>query len=840
MAAALNRFSEQSGLRILFPFEGVQSMTSRPVNARMDDRKALEQMIAKTRLRIASMRDNVVVITLTGTAKASAANNAQIGDTEDLARPASALGGPAPEEPIIVTGRRISQAAEAIGTDRVTQTVAVTRKALLSAPPGISGLKMLEYLPGFNVQTDGPLGLYEFGNSVQVRAFNLDEIGFMLDGIPMGRSDAFGGSPVFRYVDNENLAGVDASPGAGDVTQPSYASLGPMVRYTSIEPQDDFGVFAEQSLGSDDLRRSFVRVSSGRVGPIRGYVSYTRLNSDLWRGAGTIDRSHWESQIRADLGSHSWFRLKFVANNFYDYDSPSLTRATYESAQGDLGGKTGRDRGYIDFLPVLAESAAGVPYSNTGYTYYYGNAVNSRSDRLYGATLHLAQSAGTSLELTGYHEDKRGFGVSADSYANSLVYYTQQAAAGLKVTAPRGVQYGYSGMSGQRQGLVASLKSRRADHEIEAGLWAEVDDYHRTQYRLNLANGAPNGAVLADETVYYRRNYQSRRRALQYWLRDRWTPGQGPLTIEAGVKGLDLDYSLSGYRDFEDYAHTDGTAGWGPQTGRAHWFSGFLPNLGALYRLGDGRTQVFGSYARNMAMPKGMDSIASVAFASTSAIAPKPNAERSQNFELGIRTNQPRFFAVATFYHIRFDNLISAISAPVPGSIGEIETYYQNVGGVEANGFEAAATIKPAFLSGKVYFNANLTYSDATFRDDLPDGTKIAGNRLPDSAALIVSGGVTAEPASWALANISARYTGKRYADYTNTQSVGGQLVVDAYVELGGTSSLGPLHAVRARLNVDNLFDRDALSFIYPIVSGEASYRPLSPRTVQLTLSGEF
>lgn len=67
---------------------------------------------------------------------------------------------------IVVSGRRISQADEAVGQDRITSTVAVTREALLSAPSGISGLKMLESLPGFNVQTDGALGLYEFGNSV--------------------------------------------------------------------------------------------------------------------------------------------------------------------------------------------------------------------------------------------------------------------------------------------------------------------------------------------------------------------------------------------------------------------------------------------------------------------------------------------------------------------------------------------------------------------------------------------------------------------------------------------------------------------------------------------------
>jgi hypothetical protein len=75
------------------------------------------------------------------------------------------------------------------------------------------GWKMLESLPGVNVQTDGALGLYEFGNSVTVRAFNLQQIDFVLDGVPMGRLDAFGGSPIFRDVDNENLARWSHRPG---------------------------------------------------------------------------------------------------------------------------------------------------------------------------------------------------------------------------------------------------------------------------------------------------------------------------------------------------------------------------------------------------------------------------------------------------------------------------------------------------------------------------------------------------------------------------------------------------------------------------------------------------
>ncbi len=48
---------------------------------------------------------------------------------------------------VVVTGSRVSEARAAIGTDHATATVAITSDALLSAPSGITGLKMLESLP---------------------------------------------------------------------------------------------------------------------------------------------------------------------------------------------------------------------------------------------------------------------------------------------------------------------------------------------------------------------------------------------------------------------------------------------------------------------------------------------------------------------------------------------------------------------------------------------------------------------------------------------------------------------------------------------------------------------
>jgi iron complex outermembrane receptor protein len=756
-------------------------------------------------------------------------------------------------ESITVTGRRVSQSAEAIGEGKITNTVAITREALLSAPSGISGLKMLEQLPGFNVQTDGALGLYEFGNSVQTRAFNLDQIGFLIDGIPTGRSDAFGGSPVFRYVDNENLGVVEASVGAGDVSLPSYSTLGPLIQYNSIAPQDDLGLFVSQTFGSDDLKRTFIRFSTGKVGPFKAYVSRTKLNSDLWRGPGTIDREHWEGQIHADLGGDSWARFKFVSNNFFDYDSPTITRGQYECVARDLEGHCGRDYAYLSTVPANTTagfaplaSAPGVYYSNANYVQNYNLAINVRKDKLYGATFHAGIAEGVWAESTLYYEDKAGYGVSPDGYANSLSRYTPQRAAGLAVVAPKGVQYGRSGVGGDRYGVTTKLHWERGASTVEAGVWAEVDKYHRTQARYNTTDGRPDSAPNLNELVYLRRDYRSQRDTLQVFLKDQLSLADDRLILNAGFKGLLLDYSQRGYRDFDDYYRVVGgvgVPGWGPQNNSAHYKDMFLPMAGLLYKL-DQRTQIFASYAENMALPKGMDDIYAVTRPGSAALVPQPAPERSKNMEIGLRTNQGQFYGSLAAYYTKFDNRIQSITTFLPGGGATTETFYQNVGRVESYGLEFSGTYKPPFLNGLAYTNLNVTYNNAKFKDDIAASTPIliADKYVPDSAKWIVSGGVTIEPASWLVGNISGKYTSKRWSTFTNTpgSSVPGYTVFSAYVDIGDGISFGPVKGIKARFNIDNIFDKDTLSFISPSVTGDGLFRPLSPRTVQFTISGEI
>lgn len=755
-----------------------------------------------------------------------------------LAQPANEKASPITETEVVsVIGRRTSESDVAIGLDQTSNTVAVTRAELLSAPAGISGLKMLENLPGFNVQTDGALGLYEFGNSVHARAFNLRQIGFVLDGIPMGRSDAFGGSPIFRYVDNENLGSVVASPGAGDVSAPSYASLGPIAAYNSVEPSEEFGGVVALSLGDDNLERSFIKLETGDINGFSAYVSRSKTDSDLWRGPGTIDREHYEAKAVYDVTQNLRLQATYVSNDFFDFDSPSGLASTFEenydfgylaeipeSCQSPQPGVFDFNQDGIindaDFTPVLTDSSC---------TRYFADRVNIRDDALFSFSGEAQLTESIALNAIYYREDKDGFGVSPDSYTNSLGIYTRQVAAGLDVIHPRGVQYGLSTVGGDRDGGLMTLTVDLANHTIELGGWIEKDIYNRTQLRLNNEGGSADGAVIFDEVVYFRRDYTAERDTTQWFLKDTMNLLGDRLAIEVGFKSLTVDYSLDGYRDFADY-ELDSQPGFGPQSVGAEYKDAFLPMIGLVYDL-TAATQLFSSYSEHFALPEGTDDIFDNAVGFD---APAPEGEESKNYELGLRTTQPGFNGAVALYFTEFDNRLFVSNIENPAT-GQPESFYINGGASESYGIEFSGVYQPEIFNHQLYFSANLAYN----RSELVDGfgSNPAGSVLADSPEWLFTGGVTYEPSDWLVANISGKYTGKRYTDYAETFELESYWVFSAYLDVGGSNDLGIPENLNLRINVDNLLNEEVLSFAF---IGSPFYRPLNPRTVQATLSYAF
>ncbi|WCT72494.1 TonB-dependent receptor [Sphingomonas naphthae] len=743
--------------------------------------------------------------------------------------PAPAETAEEPSTELVVTGRRASEASVAIGTDQTRNTISITREALLSAPAGISGLKMLESLPGFNVQANDALGMYEFGNSVFVRAFNFQQIGFLLDGVPMGRSDQFGGSPIFRYVENENLQRVTASQGAGDAALPSYASLGPIVQYITTKPEADLGVMAQYTIGSDHQRRSYIRLDTGTWNGFSAFISRSKLDANVWRGPGTIDREHIEAKVRYEIDDRSDITFSFLDNDYFDYDSPAITKAQYAGVPGSdpLFGRSGRYFAYLGTVPVLPVTTPGITYSNTGYNQYFKQAINSRNDRLYSLAGRFGITDALSFAVTGYWEDKKGYGVSPEAYATSLASYNAERLIVAGLTAPKGLQYGLSGIDGTRQGITGNATWDFGAHKLEAGFWAETDDYHRTQARYNQVGGSPDGEPLLNEPVHLQRDYRSKRETIQLFAKATLGFVEDRLKVELGFKTLDVGFKIYGYRNPADYINRRT-----PQL-NDRWKDYFLPQAGVVFNL-TAREQIFASYAENMALPRGADDI----FSAASPLVTGPKPETAKNYEIGFRTNRAQFNLALAGFYTAFDNRLQSFASIVPGST-TTETFFQNVGGVKSYGAEFSGTFKPNVLNGLAYFNTNVTYNIAKFQDNFSTFV-IKGKRVPDNAKWLVQSGVTVEPAPWLVANFSARYLSSRYSNFVNSELTKDYIVTSAYVDLGEGLDLGFLKQARLRFNVDNIFNKDYLGTINTTINTLATFRPGPDRTFQLTLTGKI
>ncbi|HKB92286.1 MAG TPA: TonB-dependent receptor, partial [Opitutaceae bacterium] len=728
---------------------------------------------------------------------------------------------------------RITDPAVAIGTDSTRNNINISREALLAAPAGISGLKMLETLPGFNVQTSDALGFYEFGNSVFVRAFKLDQIGFMIDGIPLGRNAAFGGSPIYRMIDNENLGRISAAEGSGDVTFPSYSSLGPAVTYTTLAPSSTPAITAAYTAGDNSLQRIFLRVQSGEYHGVSAYISRSKITGNLWNSPGTINREHWEGKVRYRISADHELTFNFVTNQFHDYDSPSITKSQYFGTAGDFFGRSGRRFGYLGYVPDLPPTATGIPFSNSLYNQYYQQAINDRHDKLFGLNGSFKVMPDLVINTTAYLENKRGYGVSPESYATSLSNYNAEVNAGLTgLTAPRGLQYGLSTLDGDRYGFIGKGVLQYSINKIESGFWVERDNYHRTQNRYNQAGGNPAGQPLLNELVHLQRDYRSRTDTAQVFAKDTVSLLGDKLKLEAGVKTLDIGYQLQGARVNLDYR-----AGIRPRIDDS-WNNNFLPQVGAVYNLTP-EEQIFASYSENMARPVADDVYSAASLAATQ----KVKAEQSRNFELGARTNRGSYNAALAVYATSFRNRLQQFSSLVPGST-QTESFYQNVGAVQAYGAELSGGWRPEFLKG-IAFNGGGSYNQVKFQNNYvtysgttPILNTIKDNTVPDSPKWMMNGGVTYEPYRWIAMNVSARFTGMRYSNFTNTESVPSYTVFDTYLDLGGDKlSWGPLKSVKFRLNVTNLFDKDYLGAITTVASGAAVYRPGPNRTFSGTVT---
>lgn len=789
LATALTAFSEVTRIQVVTASADLGTVQSPGVMRHATAGEALTELLRGTALQFQIVGADTVVIVA-----APAPQTPKIGPLED----------------VVVIGHGYTRASNTITPQEISSRAAGTPVQVL-----------LEDLPGVNVQSSDPFGLYEFGNSVRVRGFGSEQLGISLDGVPLESYDLRDGSPPGRFIDAEDLSTVTIAQGSGDVMMPSYHALGGSVRYFTGAPTGSWGSRLTTIAGSNDLRRLYARVDTPewwRGGPVSMFsASRTR--------AVQFDNHN------ADMGvDHAGFKLKQSFENgeallSYRYGRRDDHDMQNYDAEGHVAS-------YFDLL----EKKTGDPERDA---LYYGYWTNSRTDQLLSLNLKLQPAAGWTLAALPYYERKRGWGFAGVAPSAAEAQYATAISADSGVPdRDDATPYDGSGiterretLSGDRQGITLGATREWARHTVSAGGWFER---YRFMQARPLYNVDDDGRIETEQPPivnYYDRHFDTQ--VTQFYVKDSSHWFAERLRFDIGFKGLYVDRSFHGVPNLEAFQQ-----GQYVDIDRVD-HDLFQPQFGLTFKLDDAR-EVFANYAENFSTAP-RNALGSVTY------EPQLRPETSRNIDLGLRQIGETFNASASLYYIDYAHRILELTVSDPYQISE--EVYRNVGAIRTYGLELASIWKPLHA---LRLGSTVSLNRSTFRNnylrydadqETPETVAVKGKTLPDTPNLMAS---LSARYQWrqVLLDASAKYTGRRYATAVNDEHVDAYTLVDVAASYEFAPLGAHLEGLRLQLHVNNLFDKHYVGYITPAEfvdnDNHGSYFLGAPRTLYFSLSADL
>ncbi|MDR6115206.1 MULTISPECIES: TonB-dependent receptor plug domain-containing protein [unclassified Sphingomonas] len=760
----------------------------------------------------------------------------------DTASPEAATNG----DQIVVTATRTTRSSVELGAAEI-------QKAL----PGANPVKAIQTLPGVQFETADPWGNNEQNISLFVHGFNQNQLGFTMDGVPLGDQSYgnYNGLTPQRAVISENVARVRLTAGAADLGTASASNLGGGIETYSSDPAATMGVRFAQTLGSYDASRTFLRIDSGEVeglgGTNSGYISVVRQKARAWEFDAR--QGGWQGNAK--------FVHKGENGTLTGYfDISDKAEPNQDSVAHNAGGIEPYYRSLLDpnWQAALAYvDANGAPPSNNpnNYMNYFGDA--QRTDYLgYIKYEHRFGDAVTWTNQVYYHHDEGQGQITGPIAAAGLpglfrIYYPGQdlkQVFGGSGYALRTTEYGID-----RKGGISTLAIHAGDHEIELGGWYEHNrnTIFRRWYAAPIDN-PPSPYEWADPAKRRLTQYAAITKydLIQTHVQDRWhvTP---TVTVEAGFKSS-LQFADGRVPTQPLPGALPGTSTGYPE-GRLNTKKWFLPAIGAIWDV-SANDQLFGHIQKNVrqfqaSVAAGLSPFAVGSQQAFEQIKANTSPETSWTYEAGLRSRHALDLGPLTAiegqvsaYHVDFDNRLLQISAtPVIASVIGGVSILQNVGRVQTNGVDAAATLR--FGPHLSIYNA-LSYNSSKYRDNYVSGTSTvltAGKYVPNTAKWLNKTVVSINDGPFEIQAIGD-YVGPRFATYTNDQSIGGRYLVNlqASYTLPQINGFG-VKDLKLSVNVTNVTNRKG---IYELVVGAASRTWNSyaqpPRMGFITLSGAF
>lgn len=747
---------------------------------------------------------------------------------------------------IVVTATRTTRSSVELGAAEIQKVL-----------PGANPVKAIQTLPGVQFETADPWGNNEQNISLFVHGFNQNQLGFTLDGVPLGDQSYgnYNGLSPQRAVISENVSRVRLTAGAADLGTASASNLGGGIETYSSDPAATLGVRFAQTLGSYDATRTFLRIDSGEVeglgGTNSGYLSVVRQKARAWEF--NARQGGWQGNAKfVHKGENGTLTGYF---NISDKAEPNQ-----DSVAHNAGGLEPYYRSllYPNWQAALAYvDANGAPPSNNpnNYMNYFGDA--QRTDYLgYIKYEHRFGDAVTWTNQVYYHHDEGQGQITGPIAAAGLpglfrIYYPGQNLKnvfGGSGYALRTTEYGID-----RKGAISTLAIRAGDHEIELGGWYEHNrnTIFRRWYAAPIDN-PPSPYEWADPSLRRLTQYAAITKydLIQTHIQDRWHVSP-TVTVEAGFKSS-LQFADGRVPTQPLPGALPGTSTGYPE-GRLNTKKWFLPAIGAIWDI-TANDQLFGHIQKNVrqfqaSVAAGLSPFAVGSQFAFEQIKANTSPETSWTYEAGVRSHHALDLgpltaveAQVSAYHVDFDNRLLQISAtPVIASVIGGVSILQNVGRVQTNGVDAAATFR--FGPHLSVYNA-LSYNSSKYRDNYVSGTTTiltAGKYVPNTAKWLNKTVVSINDGPFEIQAIGD-YVGPRFATYTNDQGIGGRYLLNlqASYSLPQIDGFG-VKDLKLSVNVTNVTNRKG---IYELVVGAASKTWNSyaqpPRMGFITLSGAF
>ncbi|MEA1086210.1 TonB-dependent receptor plug domain-containing protein [Sphingomonas sp. CD22] len=492
------------------------------------------------------------------------------------------------------------------GQSRQVQTVSAIDMERLT--PGTSPLKAVAKLPGVNFQSSDAFGAYEWSTRISLRGFNQNQLGFTLDGVPLGDM-SYGnvnGLHISRAIISENLATTTVAQGAGALGTASTSNLGGTLQFTSRKPSDTPDLVASGTYGSDQTYRAFVRAGSGDMGGgLKGYLSYGFLTTDKWKGQGVQRQHQANAKLVKDFGERGSITgfVDFSDRRENDYQDLSLDIIRRRGLNNDnitgnypLALQIGRVFQNLAKAKQYSDanngSTAGFipPWPTAGFTYpagfatvddAYYDAGGLRRDWLGGVTFDAKLTDALSIVSTAYYHHNKGQGSWITPYAQTPAGAPDGRGGTIAAVSPlsfRTTEYGID-----RAGNITRLTLRTGANALELGGWYESNSFRQARRYYGMgSDNTPNRDTLSFQSAPFQTDWDGKydTETLQYHVAD--TLDLGALTLNGGWKGMRVGNRANLFT---------GALG----TGKIQARDWFLPQVGALYRLGSG-AELFASY----------------------------------------------------------------------------------------------------------------------------------------------------------------------------------------------------------------------------------------------------